>query len=279
MIIVKNIKNLQHYVSADLSAGVITGFVPTMGALHAGHISLIEKAKEENQIVYCSIFVNPTQFNNPDDLQKYPVTIEADIDLLEKAGCDILFLPAVADMYPPGEKNIHYDLGYLENILEGAFRPGHFQGVCMIVDKLLSLVRPGKLYLGRKDYQQCMVIEKMMKDRQYPTRLRICDTLRESSGLAMSSRNMRLSGAEKEQATGIIECLRFIRDHIQPGNLSTLKKEAVYFLQNKGFKPDYAEIADAETLEILNDWDGKRIPVALVAAYLHDVRLIDNIIL
>ena len=279
MIIVKNIINLQHYVSADLAAGVKTGFVPTMGALHAGHISLIEKAKKENAIVYCSIFVNPTQFNNPDDLQKYPVTIEADIDLLEKAGCDLLFLPAIADMYPPGEKNRHYELGYLENILEGAYRSGHFQGVCIIVDKLLSLVRPGTMYLGRKDYQQCMVIEKMMKDRQYPTQLRICNTLRESSGLAMSSRNMRLSPAEKEQATGIIDCLRFIRDHIRPGNLAGLKKEAVYFLQNKGFKPDYVEIADAETLEPMNDWDGKRKMVALVAAYLHDVRLIDNIIL
>ena len=272
-------KNLQHYVAANLTSGIKTGFVPTMGALHAGHISLIETAKEENEFVYCSIFVNPTQFNNAVDLQKYPVTLEADIDLLEKTDCNLLFLPAVADMYPTGEIKKHYELGNLENILEGFYRPGHFQGVCMIVDKLLSLMRANTLYLGSKDYQQCMVIKKMMVERYSTTQLRIGDTLREINGLAMSSRNMRLSAEEKEQAVGIIECLNFIRDHIRPGNLNDLKKEAVYFLKNKGFKPDYAEIADAETLELINVWNGKTKAVALVAAYLGDVRLIDNIIL
>jgi pantoate--beta-alanine ligase len=279
MILVKNIKILEEYVSSNHAKSLKTGFVPTMGALHAGHISLVETSKQENDFTYCSIFVNPTQFNNAADLQHYPVTIETDIDMLEKAGCDLLFLPAAVDMYPPGEKPEHYDLGYLETILEGEFRPGHFQGVCMIVDKLLRLVRPGTIYLGRKDYQQCMVIARMIKEKHLHVKLWICDTLREPGGLAMSSRNMRLTPAQKEQAFAIIECLLNMQKNIRPGNLSALKKEAVYFLHNKGFKPDYVEIADAETLQLLNDWNGSRKLVALAAAYLGDVRLIDNIIL
>ena len=154
MILIKNIKDLDFELQKYRNLDQTIGFVPTMGALHTGHISLINKAISQNNITVCSIFVNPTQFNNATDLQKYPITLEKDIDKLEKAGCHILFLPSVEEMYPTGEASKHYELGMLENILEGSFRPGHFQGVCIIVDKLLNAVKPTNLYLGRKDYQQ-----------------------------------------------------------------------------------------------------------------------------
>jgi pantoate--beta-alanine ligase len=277
MILIKNIKDIDSKVKKYKEQKQSVGFVPTMGALHEGHISLIKKSKSENIITICSIFVNPTQFNNAIDLQKYPITLEKDIDKLEEAGCDILFLPSLTEMYPAGHKNEHYELGMLEKILEGSFRPGHFQGVCIIVDKLLAAVKPSSLYLGRKDYQQCMVIKKMMADKNYNIKLHICETIREPDGLAMSSRNMRLNNDERQQALCIIESLKIIKNNIVPGELTSIKKEATIFLEKNGYKVDYTEIADALTLEIQNEWDGKKQLVALVAAYLNEVRLIDNI--
>ena len=277
MILIQNIKDLDFELQKYRNLDQTIGFVPTMGALHTGHISLINKAISQNNIIVCSIFVNPTQFNNATDLQKYPITLEKDIDKLEKAGCHILFLPSVEEMYPTGEASKHYELGMLENILEGSFRPGHFQGVCIIVDKLLNAVKPTNLYLGRKDYQQCMVIKKMMDDNNHRISLHICETIREVDGLAMSSRNMRLNKEERQQALYIIRSLKMIKENIIPGNLISLKKETKYFLEKQGYKVDYTEIADAETLELQQEWDGKRKLVALVAAYLNEVRLIDNI--
>ena len=279
MILLKYIKDIDIAVDIFKRKNQSIGFVPTMGALHDGHISLIEKSKTDHDITLCSIFINPTQFNNVIDLQKYPITLERDIDKLEKAGCDLLFLPLTKEMYPADKENDHYELGMLENILEGSFRPNHFQGVCIIVDKLLKIVKPSALYLGRKDYQQCMVIKKMMTDKNYDIELNICDTVRETDGLAMSSRNMRLNEMERQKALCIIESLVLIRNNIVPGKLDYLKKEAAGFLEKNGYKVDYTEIADAETLELQHKWDGKKKLVALVAAYLNDVRLIDNIIL
>ena len=279
MILLKYIKDINIAVDIFKRKNHSIGFVPTMGALHDGHISLIEKSKTDHDITLCSIFINPTQFNNVIDLQKYPITLERDIDKLEKAGCDLLFLPLTKEMYPADKENDHYELGMLENILEGSFRPNHFQGVCIIVDKLLKIVKPSALYLGRKDYQQCMVIKKMMADKNYDIKLNICDTVRETDGLAMSSRNMRLNEMERQKALCIIESLILIRNNIVPGELHYLKKEATDFLKKNGYKVDYTEIADAETLELQHKWDGKKKLVALVAAYLNDVRLIDNIIL
>lgn len=279
MILLKYIKDINIAVDIFKRKNHSIGFVPTMGALHDGHISLIEKSKTDHDITLCSIFINPTQFNNVIDLQKYPITLERDIDKLEKAGCDLLFLPLTKEMYPADKENDHYELGMLENILEGSFRPNHFQGVCIIVDKLLKIVKPSALYLGRKDYQQCMVIKKMMADKNYDIELNICDTVRETDGLAMSSRNMRLNEMERQKALCIIESLILIRNNIVPGELDYLKKEAAGFLEKNGYKVDYTEIADAETLELQHKWDGKKKIVALVAAYLNDVRLIDNIIL
>lgn len=279
MILLKYIKDIDNAVDIFKRKNKSIGFVPTMGALHDGHISLIEKSKTDHDITLCSIFINPTQFNNVIDLQKYPITLERDIDKLEKAGCDLLILPSTKEMYPADKENDHYELGMLENILEGSFRPNHFQGVCIIVEKLLKIVKPSALYLGRKDYQQCMVIKKMMADKNYDIKLNICDTVRETDGLAMSSRNMRLNEMERQKALCIIESLILIRNNIVPGELDYLKKEATDFLEKNGYKVDYTEIADAETLELQHKWDGKKKLVALVAAYLNDVRLIDNIIL
>ena len=279
MIIVKNIKTLHNHLFTIKKNSKTIGFVPTMGALHKGHISLILNAKKENNITVCSIFVNPTQFNNVNDLEKYPKTLEADTIKLEKADCDFLFLPSVEEMYPTNEVSLHYNLGVLETILEGKYRPGHFQGVCIIVDKLLAVVMPTTLYLGRKDYQQCMVIKKMMQDKPYNINLCICDTIREEDGLAMSSRNMRLDNIERQRALRIIESLQMIASVLKIGSLELIKKSSIIFLEQNNYKVDYIEIADAETLEIQTTWDGKRKLVVLVAAYLNDVRLIDNIVL
>ena len=281
MIIFKNPATLQDFVNQKRNAGNSVGFVPTMGALHQGHISLIEKAGNENEISICSIFVNPTQFNDPEDFKKYPVTIETDIEMLEACGCNVLFLPTVKDIYPTGTANLHhYELGFLESVLEGKFRPGHFQGVCQVVHRLLEIVKPNKLYLGQKDYQQCMVIKKMLDlVAMQSLQLIICPTLREADGLAMSSRNRRLNTDERNLATAISTALLFIKNNIAIGATKNLKTEAIAMLSSKGFKTDYIEIADAETLQTTDVWNGKQKVVALAAAFLNDVRLIDNMLI
>ena len=279
MIIIKRTQKIKDFVSKLNLGGKKIGFVPTMGALHDGHISLIKKSKSQNSLTICSIYVNPTQFNNVIDLNKYPVTLESDIDKLEMAACDVLFLPSTDEMYLNDEVNEHYDLGMLEHILEGKYRPGHFQGVCIIVDKLLTAINPNTLYLGKKDYQQCMVINKMITDKKYEVKLEICDTIREPSGLAMSSRNLRLNKVERIEALKIIETLLTIKENIKPGNLEEIKIKATNYLTKNGYRVDYTEIADSKTLDIVSDWDGEAKLVALVAAYLNNVRLIDNIIL
>ncbi len=280
MIIFKKAADIGIFLQQKRQNNPKTGFVPTMGALHQGHISLIESARSENDLVVCSIFVNPTQFNDPKDFQNYPITIENDIDLLEKAGCDALFLPAVEEMYPAGLENKKtYALGYLETVLEGRYRPGHFQGVCQVVHRLLTIMPADRLYLGQKDFQQCMVIRKMIELENLPIETVICPTLRETDGLAMSSRNMRLDKEAREKAVEISRTLLHIKSSLKAGDLSELKTAAVEQLNRTGFKTDYVEIADADTLELIGRWDGKRKLVALCAAFLGEVRLIDNMLL
>lgn len=281
MFIIKLANDVDHYLQNQRSKGSIIGFVPTMGALHKGHLSLIEASRSANAITVCSIFVNPTQFNDPKDFQNYPVTLENDIYLLEKAGCDVLFLPAVGEIYPDGikEKKQAYDLGYLETVLEGKYRPGHFQGVCQVMDRLMQIVQPDNLYIGQKDYQQCMVIKKLLSIIGSHAHINICTTLREPDGLAMSSRNMRLNSEERILATGIFETLSYIRRHIKPGALKHLLQEATHILEKKQLVPDYIEIANADDLSLLKEWDGKTKIVALIAAFMGKVRLIDNMIL
>ncbi|HEU5165487.1 MAG TPA: pantoate--beta-alanine ligase, partial [Chitinophagaceae bacterium] len=213
MIICKKSGQLYDFLEKKKNEKVLIGFVPTMGALHGGHLSLVSEAKKQNKIVVCSIFVNPTQFNDPEDFKKYPVTLEKDILMFEDAGCNILFTPPVQEIYPNGTNHlIHYDLGFLETVLEGKFRPGHFQGVCQVMDRLLEIVLPDNLYLGQKDYQQCMVIKKLIELIELNDKIttNICPTLRENDGLALSSRNIRLPPDDRKKATTIFTALRYI---------------------------------------------------------------------
>jgi len=280
MIIFKTIDTLQKELSKFNIANKPIGFAPTMGALHKGHISLIEAGKTNCDITVCSIFVNPTQFNDSGDFEKYPVTLENDILLLEKSGCDILFLPSVHEMYPAGLTNpIHYDLGFLEKVLEGSYRPGHFQGVCQVVHRLAGIVNPNRLFIGQKDYQQCMVIKRLLTltGLQDIIQLIICPTLREESGLAMSSRNMRLNDGDRKRAAVIYQSLQFIKENIQHQEICSLLETAKQELLKAGFeKIDYIAIANADTLQPVDHYDNKTKSIALIAAFLNDVRLIDN---
>lgn len=282
MIIFKKPSLTQIHLTTKRSSKKNIGFVPTMGALHTGHISLVEAAKKDNDVVVCTIFVNPTQFNDPEDFKKYPITLEKDILLFENAGCDVLLIPSVKDIYPQGTNTLqHYDLGFLETVLEGKFRPGHFQGVCQVVHRLLKIVVPDNLYLGQKDYQQCMVIKRLVElmGLDEKIKINICPTLREVDGLAMSSRNLRLSQDDRKKATTISATLRYISENIKPGNVSAIKENAQQMLLDNGFKIDYVEIADASTLELIENWNGDQRVVALIAAFLGKVRLIDNMVL
>jgi pantoate--beta-alanine ligase len=280
MIIFKHEKDIKSYLPGSIESKKIIGFVPTMGALHQGHVSLLENCKETCDVTVCSIFVNPTQFNNPDDLKKYPVTIEKDIYLLEKNGCDILFLPGVNEIYPEGvESKIHFELGDLETILEGKYRPGHFQGVCQVVKRLLEIINPSHLFIGQKDYQQCMVLKKLLQIMNSKIELIICPTLRDENGLAMSSRNLRLNDEEKKKAAEIYKTLQFIKQNIKNISLEKLKTEAEDHLISKNFKVDYIEIANADNLKVIDQINNDHNLIAIIAAYINDVRLIDNLLL
>jgi pantoate--beta-alanine ligase len=277
MIIFKSAADISHWVAGNNS--LKKGFVPTMGALHEGHLSLIKKCRESNDITICSIFINPTQFNNENDFRLYPVTLEKDISRLIEAGCDVLFLPPLTEIYPPGYEKPVYDLGAIESLLEGAHRPGHFQGVCQVVDRLLEIIKPSEMFLGQKDYQQCMVIARLLEltGRKEKLRLNIIPTMRESSGLAMSSRNLRLSEEDRERATAIFHTLNEIRKNSGIRDTRELEQNAATQLTNKGFIVDYVSVADRNTLEPAAD---ATIPsVALIAATISDVRLIDNMLL
>jgi len=283
MIIFKYADQLARYIQQQKAAHKQIGFVPTMGALHNGHIALIDRSKQDTDLTVCSIFVNPTQFNNAADYAKYPNTIEQDIARLEAAGCDVLFLPSIAEMYPQGTASLeHYDLGYLETLLEGKFRPGHFQGVCQVMFRLLTMVQPHKLFMGQKDYQQCMVVSRLLQLMQSSTELITCPTLREADGLAMSSRNMRLSPEDRQKATTIYQCLTLIKRECNQGiTWPVIKEKAERLLTGAGFIIDYVELADAKTLQpahatMATIYQGPR--VALIAAFLNEVRLIDNML-
>ncbi len=282
MLIFKKAKDLSHWTDIQCKKAKKIGFVPTMGALHHGHISLINTSVRENNITIASIFVNPTQFNDPKDFEKYPITIEKDIKMLQVAQCDALFLPDVAEIYPNGTTSaFFYDLGFLEKRLEGEFRPGHYQGVCMVVHRLLDILSPDSLYLGQKDYQQCMVIKRLLEltGKDIKTNIHICPTLREPEGLAMSSRNMRLNTDEREKAVSIYKALSYINTNLQPGAISGIITQAKKMLTKDGLTIDYLQITDAADLSPVHHWDGKQKITALVAAFISDVRLIDNMIL
>ncbi|HLZ85828.1 MAG TPA: pantoate--beta-alanine ligase [Puia sp.] len=254
MILFKQSADLATWLEKQRMAGRNIGFVPTLGALHEGHISLIAISKKSTSLTVCSIFVNPTQFNDPRDFQQYPITLEKDIPMLEKAGVDVLFLPAVAEMYPNGTGGLEtYDLGPLETLLEGKYRPGHFQGVCQVMRRLLEKVRPDHLFMGSKDYQQCMVVQRLLTIMGFPTTLHRCPIIREADGLAMSSRNLRLTPTQRTNATAIYRALTAIKNGFPAQPIPTLIANATRILEAAEFRVDYVSIADAQTLEPLGD--------------------------
>jgi pantoate--beta-alanine ligase len=280
MVIFKEIGDLQAYLQDRKSNGKTIGFVPTMGALHSGHTSLVEISRNNGDLVVCSIFVNPTQFNDKADFEKYPISLDEDIALLLAANCDVLFLPSVNEMYPDGTTEVSgYDLGYLDTVLEAAHRPGHFKGVVQIVSKLLDAVLPDHLYMGQKDYQQCMVIAKMLEIDNRSTKMCICPTQREADGLAMSSRNRRLTEPQRALSGIIYQCLVSIQTKKDSADFEVVQKECIELLKHKGLDPDYVALADADDLTELPNYDTSRKMVALIAVRVGSNRLIDNMLL
>jgi pantoate--beta-alanine ligase len=273
------IKDLKKELDKSRKKGKSIGFVPTMGALHDGHISLISRSRKENDITVCSIFVNPVQFNNKNDLEKYPRNVSLDIKILEQAGCDVTFTPEVEEIYPDGpETSFEIDFGFLERTLEGKFRPGHFKGVAIVVNKLFGIVEPDKAYFGRKDYQQLLIIRKMAGKLGIPVEIVACDTVREPDGLAMSSRNLRLTIRERTIAPVIHEMLLQVREKAGTMPVKELKNWVVKRIQkHPELTLEYFEIADSETLMPVMKWDQAQKAIACTAIYLGDVRLIDNI--
>ncbi|GAB5555843.1 MAG: pantoate--beta-alanine ligase [Schleiferiaceae bacterium] len=260
------------------SSGKLVGFVPTMGALHMGHLSLLSLAQKQTKFTVCSIFVNPTQFNNASDLEHYPRTEEADLALLEEKGCDLVFIPEVSEMYPANVQADHYDLGELENRLEGAHRPNHFQGVCTIVERLLRLVNPDHAFFGEKDFQQLAVIRKMVSLKKLPVTIHGGPTLREPNGLAMSSRNQRLTEDQRNRAKVIHEQMKWMADNAHQTDVKTLLNRASQAIEKEAdFEVEYLAIADANTLETLVKIEDSQNPHIFAAVNVKDVRLIDNL--
>lgn len=271
------IKETTVYLGEQRAAGKTIGFVPTMGALHEGHLELMRRAKKENDLLVVSIFVNPIQFNNADDLKKYPRTLEEDIKKLESVQCDVLFAPDAQEMYPE-KVTKQYDFGLLDKVMEGAFRPGHFNGVAIVVKKLFDIVQPHRAYFGEKDFQQLAIIKKLVEIENIPVEIVPCPIVREPDGLAMSSRNRLLSPEERKIAPFIYETLQEAkrrRDHICANPLRQMIINR--FEGNAHFKLEYFDIVNDKTLQPINGWNNKVGTVACVAVWLGNVRLIDNI--
>ena len=278
MIVVYSIQETRQWLAGQGAMGESVGFVPTMGALHQGHLNLVERSCLENDITGCSIFVNPIQFNNPDDLTKYPRTLEDDLRLLKEIGCDLVFVPSVEEMYPAPvvEK---YNFGELERVMEGEHRPGHFNGVAVVVKKLFDIFQPDRAYFGEKDFQQLRIIQSLVRMEKIPVEIVPCPTVRETDGLAMSSRNRRLNADDRSVAPEIYKTLIWARDFSKKIPVPDIKNISAARLENKGFKVEYFEIADLESLQPIKTWDEAPGVIACVAAYLGSVRLIDNMIL
>ena len=276
MKVLRNKKTLVDYIERHKEMGKKIGFAPTMGALHLGHISLYETAKKENDEIISSIFVNPTQFNNPDDFEKYPQTLENDLKLLEKAGVDAVYVPKAIDIYPEGLKSKHYDFDGLDNEMEGKYRPGHFDGVGTVVEELLRQVQPHNAYFGEKDYQQLAIIKKMVEKTKLPVKIHGVPTLRENSGLAMSSRNLRLTEKRRKEATIIYETLLKVKEWFKILSVKEIKERVEKIFHDSNFELEYFIIADEKTLKETDFFYKDKSYRAFIVAYAGDVRLIDN---
>ncbi len=270
-------KTLVEHLEQSRRAGKKIGFVATMGALHQGHLSLLAQSKQYCDVSICSIFVNPTQFNDPKDLEKYPRPIASDTEKLEQAGCDVLFNPDVSEMYAANEQ-WHLDIGELEHLLEGKFRPGHYQGVTQVVFKLFDIVKPDMAFFGQKDYQQVLVIQKMADLLNLPVKVVMCPILREPDGLAMSSRNIHLSVKERRHALVLSKTLNWLKQHFNKSNITSLKSASEAMINAEpGVQLEYFEVVDGANLHSV-DRQTKNI-VALVAVKVGNTRLIDNMII
>lgn len=294
MIIINSIEQLQNHLNSIRGLKKTIGFVPTMGALHKGHISLVEAARNACDIVVCSIFVNPTQFNDLTDLDKYPRTLEADCQLLEEANCDVVFAPEVGEMYSESELDLkkrkiedkswtlgkNVDFGALEKVMEGAHRPGHFNGVAQVVSKLFRMVMPDKAFFGQKDFQQLAIIRSMTRQLEMPIEVVSCPIIREPNGLAMSSRNERLTRQERAEATIISQTLFTLQKNFRSHTVPELKTMAAKQIAGvSSIRLEYIEIADADTLQPITDFTTAKTAVACIAVKLGAVRLIDNVVL
>ena len=277
MKVIHTIKDLQAELSVLKAQGKKVGLVPTMGALHAGHASLVKRSVNENEVTVVSVFVNPTQFNDKNDLVKYPRTLDADCKLLEDCGATYAFAPSVEEMYPePDTRQFSY--APLDTVMEGAFRPGHFNGVCQIVSKLFEAVKPHRAYFGEKDFQQLAIIHEMVRQMQFDLEIVGCPIVREEDGLALSSRNARLSAEERENALKISQTLFKSRTFAATHTVSETQK----FVEDAiaaapGLRLEYFEIVDGNTLQKVGNWDQTSYAVGCITVFCGDVRLIDNI--
>ena len=273
------VSSLRIYLEESLFQQKTIGLIPTMGALHEGHIALVNAARTENDITVCSIFVNPTQFNNPEDLEKYPRTLEADCAMLEAAGCSAVFAPNVAEMYP-GEAVLKFNFGALETVMEGASRPGHFNGVGIVVSKLFNIVKPHRAYFGQKDLQQVAVVKQLVADLSFGLKLVIVPTIREAGGLAMSSRNRRLGEHERNIAPHIFRILESAKNEITAGGqiAEVIKTAKAEFTAIPEFALDYLEVVNATTMQPVTEYTQKENTAICIAVFLGPVRLIDNIV-
>jgi len=277
MEVVRTIKDLSKIIDDQRINGSRIGFIPTMGALHQGHISLVKRAGEECNFVVVSIFVNPTQFNNKEDLERYPRDLGADVALLEKTSCNIVFAPTAEEMYPEPDTRI-FNFGDIENVMEGVYRPGHFNGVAQIVSKLFDAVRPDNAYFGLKDFQQLAIIKKMVNMMSYPINIVPCAIVREVDGLAMSSRNKLLSKEQRENATVISKTLFDAVNLKDSYDVESLKKWVTETINNNPYlDTEYFEIVDDTTLQPVNNWDEKVNKIGCIAVHCGKVRLIDNV--
>ncbi len=271
-------KELQKYLATLTSAKTI-GFIPTMGALHQGHLQLITESKNQCDISICSIFVNPTQFNNPEDLAKYPNTLKVDLEKLEQLACDIVYTPTVEDLYEKDEQAKSFDFGSLTIGMEGEFRPGHFNGMATIVEKFFNIINPTKAFFGQKDLQQLQIVKALAKQMQSDIQIIGIPTIREENGLAKSSRNELLTTSAKQEATLVYKCLQYCKNN-QELAIPTLEKYIQeQFKNNPHFKLEYIDFVSLSTLLPITKWEAKNQNAICIAAYIEGVRLIDNIIL
>lgn len=279
MEIINTAAEMQIWSKNRQNDGLSVGFVPTMGALHKGHIELVNRAVKENDVTVCSIFVNPVQFNNPDDLEKYPRTFEQDINMLRAAGCDVVFYPPVKEMYPEPVTR-QYDFGMLDKVMEGRYRPGHFNGVAIVVKRLFDIVLPNRAFFGEKDFQQLAIIRALVKLENLDVEIVPCPIVREPDGLAMSSRNVRLSEEQRKNASLIYNTLLVAKKMYTSTRPDELKKEVEQRINSNPYMQlEYFEISDTETLEPVGQDKPQKPVVACIAVYMGEVRLIDNMIL